>query len=334
MKGFLAHPNAKETKQSWKLRAINMNNRVSLIGVPSDIGASDRGASMGPEALRVAGIVDTLQKQGCDVKDAGNVSGPHNPEQPPQNGYRHLAENIEWANNIQNAIYKELSDGYFPIMMGGDHAMSIGSVAAVARHCADINKPVCMLWIDAHADFNTNATSPSGNIHGMPVAVATGIGHPDLLAVGHAIPMVKPENFYQIAIRSVDPIEKKLVIESGISVYDMRRIDEIGIRQTMQEILHDVSEKGAHLHVSFDVDSLDPSIAPGVATTIPGGLTYREAQLCMEMIHDSKLMGSLDIAEINPALDTNNSTAKIAVDLTASLFGRQIFPTHSLYQGE
>lgn len=311
-----------------------MNNRVSLIGVPSDIGASDRGASMGPEALRVAGIVETLQKQGYEVRDAGNVVGPLNPEQPPANGYRHLQENIEWAGNIQAAIYKELCDGSFPIMMGGDHAMSIGSIAAIARYCADKNKPVCMLWIDAHADYNTNKTSPSGNIHGMPVAVATGVGHPDLLAVGHTIPMVKPENVYQIAIRSVDQNEKKLVINSGISVYDMRRIDEIGIRQTMQEILHDVSDKGAHLHVSFDVDSLDPSIAPGVATTIPGGLSYREAQLCMEMVHDSGLMGSLDIAEINPALDTNNSTAKIAVDLTASLFGRQIFPTHSLYQGE
>lgn len=311
-----------------------MKDRVSLIGVPSDIGASDRGASMGPEALRVAGIVETLQRQGCEVKDKGNVTGPLNPELPPDNGYRHLAENTAWAKNIQDAIYQELCDGYFPIMMGGDHAMSIGSVAAVSRYCADKNKPVCILWIDAHADYNTNETSPSGNIHGMPVAVATGVGHPDLLAVGHTVPMVKPENVYQIAIRSVDQNEKKLVIDSGISVYDMRRIDEIGIRQAMQDILHDVSEKGAHLHVSFDVDSLDPSIAPGVATTIPGGLTYREAQLCMEMVHDSGLMGSLDIAEINPALDTNNSTAKIAVDLTASLFGRQIFPTHSLYQGE
>ncbi|MBL4604084.1 MAG: arginase [Emcibacteraceae bacterium] len=311
-----------------------MNNRISLIGVPSDIGASDRGASMGPEALRVAGIVETLKKQGMEVTDTGNVTGPPNPELPPVNGYRHLEENTIWANNIQEAIYRELNAGNFPIMMGGDHAMSIGSIAAVARYCAENDRPICMLWIDAHADYNTNETSPSGNIHGMPVAVATGNGHPDLLAVGHAIPMIAPENVYQIAIRSVDKNEKKLVIKSGIIVYDMRRIDEIGIRQTMQEILHDVAEKGAHLHVSFDVDSLDPPIAPGVATTIPGGLTYREAQLCMEMIHDSGLMGSMDIAEINPALDTKNGTAKIAVDLTASLFGRQIFPTHSLYQGE
>ena len=311
-----------------------MKQTVSLIGVPSDIGASDRGASMGPEALRVAGIVKTLEKQGFKVKDTGDVAGPKNPELPPVDGYRHLEENTIWANNIQAAIYEELCHGNFPIMMGGDHAMSIGSIAAVTKYCAENDRPVCMIWIDAHADFNTNETSPSGNIHGMPVAVATGYGHPDLLAVGHAIPMIQPENVYQIAIRSVDMNEKKLVIKSGISVYDMRRIDEIGIRQTMQDILHDVAEKGAHLHVSFDVDSLDPPIAPGVATTIPGGLTYREAQLCMEMIHDSGLMGSMDIAEINPALDTKNGTARIAVDLTASLFGRQIFPTHSLYQSD
>jgi arginase len=311
-----------------------MNKNVSLIGVPSDIGASDRGAAMGPEALRVAGLARTLQNQGFNVKDMGNVDGPINPELPPVDGYRHLQENIIWAKNIQDVIYQELEDGNFPIMMGGDHAMSIGSIAAVTRHCADHNKPVCLLWIDAHADFNTADTSPSGNIHGMPVAVATGYGHPDLLSVGHAIPMIDAKNVYQIAIRSVDKNEKLLVLKSGITVYDMRRIDEIGIRQTMQDVLHQVAEKKAHLHVSFDVDSLDPPIAPGVATTIQGGLTYREAQLCMEMIHDSGLMGSLDIAEINPALDTKNSTAKIAVDLTASLFGRQIFPTHSLYQGE
>lgn len=311
-----------------------MNKNVSLIGVPSDVGASDRGAAMGPEAMRVAGLKRTLEKQGITVKDVGDLRGPKNPELAAKDGYRHLEENITWSKNIQDAIYKELEDGNFPIMMGGDHAMSIGSIAAAARHCADHDKPICLLWIDAHADFNTCDTSPSGNIHGMPVAVATGFGHPDLLAVGHATPMIDPKNVYQIAIRSVDMNEKKLVIKSGITVYDMRRIDEIGIRQTMQDILHEVAEKNAHLHVSFDVDSLDPPIAPGVATTIPGGLTYREAQLCMEMIHDSGLMGSLDIAEINPALDTNNSTAKIAVDLTASLFGRQIFPIHSLYQGE
>ncbi|MDA0707809.1 MAG: arginase, partial [Proteobacteria bacterium] len=289
-----------------------MKQTISLIGVPSDVGASDRGASMGPESLRVAGIVKTLEDQGFAVKDTGDLEGPRNPELPPVEGYRHLKENTIWAKSIQKAIYGELKNGHFPIMMGGDHAMSIGSIAAVARFCAENKKPVCLLWIDAHADFNTSDTSPSGNIHGMPVAVATGYGHPDLISLGHAVPMIEAKNVYQVAIRSVDQNEKKLVIESGIIVYDMRKIDEIGIRQTMENILNEVAAKKAHLHVSFDVDSLDPPIAPGVATTIQGGLTYREAQLCMEMIHDSGLMGSMDIAEINPALDSKNSTAKIA----------------------
>lgn len=303
-----------------------MSQNISLIGVPSDVGASDRGATMGPEALRVAGIAKELESLGFKVKDTGNLFGPKNPELPSEAGYRHLKENVIWCKNIQDAVFTELSEGSLPIMMGGDHAMSIGSIAAVARFCHDRKKPLCMLWIDAHADFNTAQTSPSGNIHGMPVAVTAGLGPKDLLSIGHATPMVKPENIYQIGIRSVDDQEKKLVIEQGVVVYDMRRIDEIGMRATMQAILSEVEKMDAHLHVSFDVDSLDPAIAPGVGTTIQGGLTYREAQLCMEMIHDSGRMISLDIAEINPALDNNNCTAKLAVELTASLFGRQIFP--------
>lgn len=304
-----------------------MKKNISLIGVPSDIGASDRGASMGPEALRVAGLQKTLESLGYDVSDKGNLYGPKNPELPPVDGYRHLKETVIWCQNVQDAVYGELTEGRLPIMMGGDHGLSIGSVAAVARFCQAQKKPLCLLWIDAHADFNTCDTSPSGNIHGMPVSTIAGLGAAEMLAIGHATPMVDPENIYQLAIRSVDSHERDLVIESGIVVYDMRRIDEIGIRAAMQEIIENVKAKNAHLHVSFDVDSLDPTIAPGVATTIPGGLSYREAQLCMEMLHDCGLMGSMDIAEINPALDHNNSTAKLAVDLTASLFGKQIFPT-------
>ena len=305
---------------------LQKNRKISLIGVPSDIGASDRGASMGPEALRVAGIIRTLEELGYEVNDTGNLFGPKNPQAASKNGYRHLRETAIWCRNVQDAVYEQLLEGHFPIMMGGDHAMSIGSVAAVARYCARVGKKLYLLWIDAHADFNTNDTSPTGNIHGMPVAVAAGYGPKELLSIGPAVPMVETENICQVAIRSVDRKEKDLVMKSGITVYDMRRIDEIGIRQTMSEILEDVASKNAHLHVSFDVDSLDPSIAPGVATTIPGGLSYREAQLCMEMIHDSGLMGSLDIAEINPALDHKNSTALLAVELVASLFGKHILP--------
>jgi len=306
-----------------------MTKNISLIGVPSDTGAGDRGATMGPEALRVAGIAGMLTKLGHKVTDTGNLFGPKNPESAAKNGYRHLRENVIWCQNIQEAIFNEISEGSLPIMLGGDHAMSIGSIAAVARFCAEKKKKLCIIWIDAHSDFNTCDTSPSGNIHGMPVAVAAGYGPPELLAIGHKVPMVEAGDIYQVGIRSVDIQEKKLVLDSGVAVYDMRRIDEIGMREAMQQILEDVAGKDAYIHVSFDVDSLDPTIAPGVGTTIPGGLTYREAQLCMEMIHDSGRMISLDLMEINPALDFQNSTAKLAIELTASLFGRQIFPPHS-----
>jgi arginase len=304
--------------------------QISLIGVPADVGAGDRGATMGPEALRVAGITKTLESMGYPVNDIGNLFGPKNPELPPVDGYRHIKENTIWNQNVHDAFYAEISEGNIPIMLGGDHALAVGSVAAIARYCAEQKRELCVLWFDAHADYNTSGTSPSGNIHGMPVATITGLGHPALLEIGHAAPMVTPENIFQVGIRSVDAAEKKLVIESGIVVYDMRRIDEIGMRQTMTEILQKIEERNAYIHVSFDVDGLDPTIAPGVGTTIPGGLTYREAQLCMEMIHDSGRLCSLDIVEINPALDDKNITAEIAVDLTASLFGRHIFPINSL----
>ncbi len=306
-----------------------MTKNISLIGVPSDTGAGDRGATMGPEALRVAGIAGMLTKLGHKVTDTGNLFGPKNPESAAKNGYRHLRENVIWCQNIQEAIFNEISEGSLPIMLGGDHAMSIGSIAAMARFCAEQKKKLCIIWVDAHSDFNTCETSPSGNIHGMPVAVAAGYGPQELLAIGHKVPMVEAGDIYQVGIRSVDIQEKKLVMDSGVVTYDMRCIDEIGMREAMQQILEDVAKKDAYIHVSFDVDSLDPTIAPGVGTTIPGGLTYREAQLCMEMIHDSGRMISLDLMEINPALDFQNSTAKLAIELTASLFGRQIFPPHS-----
>ncbi|MCF8474344.1 MAG: arginase [Emcibacter sp.] len=303
-----------------------MNKNISLIGVPSDVGAGHRGASMGPEALRVAGIARELKKLGFNVTDTGNLFGPKNPERMTENGYRHLRENLIWCMNIQETVFHEISEGNFPIMLGGDHAMSIGSIAAVARFCHERKKKLCVIWIDAHSDFNTCVTSPSGNIHGMPVAVVAGKGPKELLSIGHAIPMVQASDIYQVGIRSVDLAEKQLVMDAGIVTYDMRRIDEIGMRETMHQILEEVKAKDAYIHVSFDVDSLDPTIAPGVGTTIPGGLTYREAQLCMEMIHDSQRMISLDLMEINPALDFQNGTARLSVELAASLFGRQIFP--------
>jgi arginase len=294
---------------------------VSLIGVPTDIGAGHRGALMGPDALRIAGLGEALAARGIDVVDRGNLDGPRNPWLPPVDGYRHLAETVAWNRAVMDAIGTELGRGRLPIMMGGDHCLGIGSITAVARHCRDTGKQLRVLWLDAHADFNTHEVTPSGNIHGMPVACLCGIGPEALTNLGGSAPALRPAEVRQVGIRSVDEGEKRLVKQHGLDVYDMRYIDEVGMKRTMEEALAGV-DANTHLHVSFDVDFLDPSIAPGVGTTVPGGPNYREAQLVMEMIADSGRMGSLDIVELNPLLDNRNETARVSVELVESLFGK------------
>jgi len=294
---------------------------VSLIGVPTDVGAGHRGALLGPDALRIAGLGEALTARGVEVVDRGNLTGPQNPWQPPVEGYRHLQEVVAWNHVLMEAIGTELAQGRLPIMMGGDHCLGIGSITAVARHCRDTGKQLRVLWLDAHADFNTHDVTPSGNIHGMPVACLCGIGPEALVNLGGKGPTLSPAQVRQVGIRSVDEGEKRLVKEHGLDVYDMRYIDECGMKRTMEAALEGMDDN-THLHVSFDVDFLDPSIAPGVGTTVPGGPNYREAQLVMEMIADSGRMGSLDIVELNPLLDTRNQTAKVSVDLVESLFGK------------
>ena len=298
-----------------------MNPHLSLIGAPTDIGAGARGASMGPEALRVAGIKATLESHGLEVLDRGNVNGPANPWLPPVDGYRHLHEVVAWNRAVHEAVHAELALGRLPILLGGDHCLGIGSISAVARHCREAGKKLRVLWLDAHADFNTSVLTPSGNIHGMPVACLCGHGPQALIEIGGTVPALNPKSVRQIGIRSVDVGEKRLVHEVGLEVFDMRYIDEMGMRHTMELALATLDDK-THLHVSFDVDFLDPDIAPGVATTVPGGPTYREAQLCMEMIADTGRLASLDVMELNPALDIRNRTAELAVDLIESLFGK------------
>jgi arginase len=294
---------------------------VSLIGAPTDVGAGHRGARLGPEALRIAGLGEALVKRGVDVIDRGNLDGPRNPWQKPVEGYRHLPEVVAWNRAVMDAVLAELRGGRLPILLGGDHCLGMGSITAVARHCRDTGQKLRVLWLDAHADFNTSDVTPSGNVHGMPVACLCGLGPRELTHLGGDAPAVHPEAFRQIGIRSVDEGEKRLVKEHGLDVYDMRYIDEVGMKRAMEEALDGVDEN-THLHVSFDVDFLDPSIAPGVGTTVPGGPNYREAQLVMEMIADSGRMGSLDIVELNPIIDKRNRTAKLAVDLVESLFGK------------
>ncbi|MBS0382842.1 MAG: arginase [Proteobacteria bacterium] len=294
---------------------------VSLIGAPTDIGAGSRGASMGPEAMRVAGLPQALAARGIDVIDRGNLAGPLNPWQPPRNGYRHFPEVIAWTRAVMEAELAELAAERLPILLGGDHCLAIGSISAVARHCRERGRKLRVLWLDAHADFNTAEITPSGNIHGMPVACLCGHGPRELTELGGRVPALEADEVRQIGIRSVDPNEKRLVHDVGLEIFDMRYIDEVGMRRVMEQALQDL-DGDTHLHVSFDVDFLDPSIAPAVGTTVPGGPSYREAQLCMEMIADTGRVASLDIMELNPALDEHNRTAELVVDLVESLFGK------------
>jgi arginase len=295
--------------------------KVSLIGAPTDIGAGSRGSSMGPEALRVARLQSALEAQGVEVLDRGNLAGPGNPGLPPVDGYRHLGEVEVWNRTVYEACGRELAEDRLPILLGGDHSLAIGSIAAVARHCRERGRRLRVLWLDAHADCNTSKLTPSGNLHGMPVAVLCGYGPRSLAGIGGATPIMGPDAIRQIGIRSVDLGEKRFVHELGLEVFDMRYIDEKGMRHAM-EVALDGLGRDTHLHVSFDVDFLDPEIAPGVGTTVAGGPSYREAQLCMEMVADTRMLASLDVMELNPAFDLHNRTAEVAVDLVASLFGK------------
>jgi arginase len=294
---------------------------VSIIGVPTDIGASVIGARMAPEALRVAGIVEAVARYGCEVEDCGNLAGPGNPDLPPVHGLRHLSEVVAWNRAVHEAVFRELDRGRLPLMLGGDHSLAIGSISAVARHCREKGQKLRVLWFDAHADFNTSAITPSGNIHGMPVACLCGHGPDALVNLVVDGPAISPAEIRQIGIRSVDEGEKRFLRDEGVEVFDMRYIDEIGMRRTLELALAGLDDN-THLHVSLDVDFIDPQIAPGVGTTVAGGPTYREAQLCMEMVADTGRLGSLDIVELNPALDHRNMTAELAVDLVESLFGK------------
>lgn len=299
---------------------------IQLIGAPTDAGASQRGAGMGPEALRVAGLLDSLRDLGCTVHDSGNLTGPVNPMQAvdPGCGYRHLNEVVDWATQVHSAVAQALQQNHLPMLLGGDHAVAIGSVSAVAKHCRAQGKHLRVIWLDAHADANTPAMSPSGNLHGMPVSVLCGHGPAVFEAMTHVdgIPVLSPQELRMLGIRSVDAQEREWVHAQQIEIYDMRYIDEHGMGATMQQALMGVDPATHHLHLSLDADGLDPAIAPGVGTPVLGGLNYREAQLCMEMLADTGALGSVDVVELNPACDQRNQTAELLVDLLQSLFGK------------
>jgi arginase len=308
-------------KASGKMKPVVRQSAVSLIGVPTDVGAGVLGTAMGPEALRVAGLVEGLEALGCTVTDHGNLTGPRTPRTREPGGLRNLPEVIQWCDATHTAVLEALQAASIPVVLGGDHCVAMGSIAAVARHCRQTGKRLHVLWLDAHTDFNTELTTPTGNLHGMPVSCLCGHGPAALTSLAGFTPALLSEQITQVGIRSVDAEEKRFVHEQGIEIYDMRRIDELGMLSVMQSILGNLDD-ATHLHVSLDVDFLDPDIAPGVGTAVRGGPTYREAQLCMEMIAETGFMGSLDIVELNPACDMRSQTAKLIVDLVESLMGK------------
>ena len=295
--------------------------RLSLIGAPTDVGASVAGCRLGPGAVRVARIASALRGLGNDVRDVGDVEGPPNPRSEPVDGYKHLPEVTAWNSAVRDAVAAELADGRLPILLGGDHSLAIGSISAVAAHCRAEGKRLLIIWVDAHADINTNEMTPSGNIHGMPVACLLGHGPDELTGLSDRVPAISHDQIHQVGLRSVDAGEKVFLHELGMAVYDMRFLDEVGMRRAMARVLSSVGPD-THLHLSLDLDFVDPVVAPGVGTPVVGGPTYREAQLCMEMIADTGRLGSLDVVEVNPALDVRNATAELAVDLVESLFGK------------
>lgn len=277
---------------------------------------------MGPEALRVAGLAGALRALGYRVLDTGNLSGPENPWQPPERGYRHLPQVVAWNRAVHAAVQSQLQAGHLPLTLGGDHCLGVGSVSAVARHCRSRKQPLRVFWLDAHTDFNTDVLTPSGNLHGMPVACLCGFGPRALVELGGRGAALQPAQLRMVGVRSVDAGEREFVDAQGLDVYDMRVIDEWGMRAVMESALAGMPAD-AHVHVSFDVDFLDPDFAPGVGTAVRGGPTWREAQLCMEMLADTGRVGSVDVMELNPALDVRNQTAEVAVELVESLFGKR-----------
>lgn len=291
---------------------------ISLIGAPCDAGANRPGACQGPQALRAAGLLLRLRSQGLEVRDCGDLQGPAYPGLPAADGYRHLPEVVAWNRTVYQAVQSELELGHLPVLLGGDHSLAIGSISAVARHCRDGGKTLRILWLDAHADCNSRRTSPSGNLHGMPVACLCGAGPPTLTGLSGQIPAIAPTSLRQIGIRSVDEGELELVHALGLAVDDMQALHMLGMRRIMTRALAGL-DANTHLHVSFDVDFLGPDIAPGVSAPVPGGPGRDEALLCMTMIAETGRLGSLDVMELNPSLDGHRVTASVSVDLITTL---------------
>ena len=298
---------------------------IAVIGAPLDLGAGRRGVDMGPSAVRVANLDGRLRELGYEVEDLGNVpvvQRESHSEADPRAKY--LPQITETCIHLAMLVEEVLQSGKFPLVLGGDHSIAVGTVAGVANHFRRTNEKAGLIWIDAHTDMNTPASSPSGNVHGMPLACCIGDGPPELTNIFGFAPKIDPGRVALIGIRSVDGAERNNVQKSGVHAFTMRDIDERGLRAVMQEAIRIASSESAGFHVSFDMDAVDPSEAPGVGTPVKGGITYREAHLALEMLCDSNRMTSLEIVEVNPVIDEVNRTANLAVELVLSAMGKQI----------
>lgn len=295
-----------------------MKKNIRIIGVPMDLGQSRRGVDMGPSALRYAGLAARLRKLGYEVEDAGNLEVRVRDTLPEEGGLAFLPSVVHTCKLAYEQGRKAIAENCIPLFIGGDHSIAVGTAGGVTH-----DSPSGLLWIDAHGDFNTPESSPSGNIHGMPLAALLGLGAGELVHLGRPGPKLKPADVVLFAVRDLDDKEKILLRESGITIYTMRDLDERGITVVLREAL-DRLHHLPRLHVSLDMDCLDPWDAPGVGTPVPGGLTYREAHLIMELLADHGKVSSIDIVEINPILDEKNKTANIAAELLASLLGKSI----------
>lgn len=301
---------------------VIMNKNISIIGVPVDLGQTRRGVDMGPSAIRYAGVVERLEALQYDIEDLGDIEikRPPRREIAADTNLKNLKEVADASERLAAKVDETIKANRFPLVLGGDHSIAIGSIAGISKHYESLG----VIWYDAHGDLNTAETSPSGNIHGMPLAVCLGLGHPDLINIAGYNPKVKPENIVIIGARSLDDGERKLIREKGIRVYTMHEVDRMGMTAVIEETISYLSAKTDGVHLSLDLDGLDPSDAPGVGTPVIGGLSYRESHLAMEMLAEANIITSAEFVEVNPILDEKNKTASLAVALMGSLFGEKL----------
>ncbi|MBU5267900.1 arginase [Virgibacillus proomii] len=299
-----------------------MKKSISIIGVPMDLGQSRRGVDMGPSAMRYAGAIERLEWLGYRIQDLGDIPiiKPDRESSDQISNLKNLQQVVEANQKLADMVDRQISKGYFPLIFGGDHSIAIGSLAGISKHYERLG----VIWYDAHGDLNTAETSPSGNIHGMPLAASLGLGNEELTKIGGYAPKIESENIVIIGARSLDPGERELIENKGIKVFTMHEIDRIGMPKVMEEAISYLQDRTDGVHLSLDVDGLDPSEAPGVGTPVIGGMTYRESHLAMEMLAEAEIITSAEFVEVNPILDEKNKTAILAVGLMGSLFGEKL----------